>query len=478
MQSNNRYRSSHVLCIIALAIAAAFPVWGDDDGDAKSYDFLIRQRNIHRELTARSSMPVSTSLSNEQQKLPEERQTEEKQPEQSRQQPQKEPASVNSGETALSAGPPAPPRESGPPPKPSQGPTPGPSAEPAPEPPPPEPSTEPPTKPPEAVAEVAEAEQPRIASVRSKTTMLEKDQVYAVLGDSVTVTLKGEGWIYLGEKDRKEGVTFLTRDSSAQSTDFLFHVERKNSYELAFQRQKSSTAETVVKQVGIEVVSREEFSRYIGTGAENSLYKPGDAEKADYSLAHRLFENERYEEALEEYKARYVPGNPEISPEIADRIASLSLTFDKYNDALRFWEQNRETEGEYSDKAVAGIITVAVALGDENLFHSYIEDFLSIEEIPVEKQHLEAARFAEKNELHSTAITLLEEFIDRYPGSRSVDLAYFTLGRMYEKKSSIQDVKQAINYYTIIIENFPASEYWIKAEERKEYLDRHYLHIR
>ena len=182
--------------------------------------------------------------------------------------------------------------------------------------------------------------------------------------------------------------------------------------------------------------------------------------------------------ASEEYKNQYVPGDPETSPAIADRMASLSLTFDKYNDALRFWNQNMETEGEYRDKAVAGTISIAIAIGDDILFHSNIEDFLSIENVPIERQLLEAALFAEENELNNTAITILEEYIDRYPRSRSVDLAYFTLGRIYEKKSSIQDVKQAINYYTKIIENFPASEYWITAEERKEYLDRHFLHIR
>jgi hypothetical protein len=437
-----------------LLTAVVFHLNGQNDGDDKTYGFLTRQRDIHRELTAPLSpahKPASIMLQKESTK--EEHTIEE---------PVEEPPK------AVSAGPSALPEESGP--SPEAVPEPAPQS-------PPEPNRETPPGPPPST-EPAPAEQPRPAPVQPATTVLEKDQVYAVLGDSVTVTLKGEGWIYLGERDRKEGITFLTRESSPNSTDFLFQVDRKNSYELAFQLQKSSTAETLIKQVGIEVVSKEEFSRYIGSGPDNSFYKPGETEKADYSVAHRLYENERYREALEEYKNQYVPGDPEIGPEIADRIATLSLTFDKYNDALRFWDQNMETEGEYRDRAVAGTISVAIAIGDETLFHSNIEDFLSIENVPIEKQLLEAALFAEENELNNTAITLLEEYIDRYPRSRTVDLAYFTLGRIYEKKSSIQDVKQAINYYTKIIENFPASEYWITAEERKEYLDRHFLHIR
>ena len=59
-----------------------------------------------------------------------------------------------------------------------------------------------------------------------------------------------------------------------------------------------------------------------------------------------------------------------------------------------------------------------------------------------------------------------------------IDRAYFLLGQVLESKSSIQNIKAALNAYTNVTKNYPASNYWEDANKRIIYLKRFYLEAR
>jgi tetratricopeptide (TPR) repeat protein len=301
-----------------------------------------------------------------------------------------------------------------------------------------------------------------------------RDQVYALLGDSVTVSLRGEGWIFLGEKNNKEGISFLTRKRAAGNSDFLFQVERRDDYLLQFQQQRPQSGTIDVKVVEVNVVTEEEFSEYVGRRAEESLETQSTEEGGDYSLAERLYRNGRREDALSEYLRQYREGRPEIN----QRIAELSLEFARYNDATRFWKKNSDLEGELRKKAIQGLIEVALRLEDQQMLDQYLDELLAIKGLDIGEQLFGAARMEEENGYLEEAVVLYNTIVERYPNSDFLDRVYYSLGRIYEKKSTIQDVEMAINYYTIVVEQYPASRHWNQAQNRRDYLNRYYFQIR
>ena len=62
--------------------------------------------------------------------------------------------------------------------------------------------------------------------------------------------------------------------------------------------------------------------------------------------------------------------------------------------------------------------------------------------------------------------------------SEKTDEALFLRGQILEAESDIQDIKAAINAYSLLTKNYPASRYWNKANKRIIYLKRFYLEAR
>ncbi len=315
---------------------------------------------------------------------------------------------------------------------------------------------------------------PARITLSDKTSFLEKEELFALLEDTITVSLRGEGWIYTGEKNDKEGLTFLSREPTDETSDFLFQAARKDIFILEFQKHIAEAGETYLKQVTVTVVEEDTFAELISSSGGVNLGSTHGEVKGDYSLAERLYRNHRFADALEEYIERYKPGNPSINR----RIAELSFSLKQYHRASSYWQKNMSFKGKIYDQAVHGIVKAAVALKDQETLDLYLEEFIQIESVDIRNTLLEATEMEIEYGFLMTAVELLETYALKYPRGDDVDYVYFTLGTLYEKKSNIQDVEKAINYYTIVTEEFPASQYWLQAEDRKKYLKRAFLQIR
>ena len=58
------------------------------------------------------------------------------------------------------------------------------------------------------------------------------------------------------------------------------------------------------------------------------------------------------------------------------------------------------------------------------------------------------------------------------------DVIYFMLAELYRDCSEIRDERRAVEYYGMIVDLYPVSEYWERAKQKKAYLERTYIHIR
>lgn len=104
-------------------------------------------------------------------------------------------------------------------------------------------------------------------------------------------------------------------------------------------------------------------------------------------------------------------------------------------------------------------------------------------EIPVTKQApadskllLKEAQLLYNEKEYSAANKKLEEFFEAAVNNR--DEGLYLQGQILEAKSSIQNIKGAIEAYTTLTKNYPASKYWDDANKRIIYLKRFYLEVR
>ncbi|MDC7225824.1 MAG: hypothetical protein PQJ61_03555 [Spirochaetales bacterium] len=71
----------------------------------------------------------------------------------------------------------------------------------------------------------------------------------------------------------------------------------------------------------------------------------------------------------------------------------------------------------------------------------------------------------------------LEELLEAGSGNAADELL-FELAGIYETCPEIRDERKAVEYYKIIVDNYPISNYWAEAKAKIIYLERTYIYIR
>ena len=91
--------------------------------------------------------------------------------------------------------------------------------------------------------------------------------------------------------------------------------------------------------------------------------------------------------------------------------------------------------------------------------------------LEVQSQHnLEVARYyILKRKGYQGGISRLQEILDTNPTFSRLDEVYFLMG---EASLKLKKTEDAENYYGKIVKDFPESEYYKKAKEQKEQLEK------
>lgn len=301
-----------------------------------------------------------------------------------------------------------------------------------------------------------------------------RKHVYAVPEDVIAISMGGTGWIYLGERDRRKGIAFKARKNSPRATEFVFRTEKMGEYHLQFQQQDLFTGEERWQEVRVSVVGEERFAEILsGKHSEEEDPEIMDASPKGYILADTYYKEGRKKEALAEYLKNYTDGDPRVN----ERIAHLSFEQEKYAQAEQYWRKNLYEDDIYKEKAVVGIIRTAVRREDVTVFEKMLPELLAIDTIPTDEPLLEGAEFQIDRGNTMSAANILESFIDRYYDHEKADWAYFTLGNLHEKSGPLRDFRKAKYYYRVVLNDFPASSYWDKSEERIRYIDMYLLKV-
>ncbi|MEW5816865.1 MAG: outer membrane protein assembly factor BamD [Spirochaetota bacterium] len=315
------------------------------------------------------------------------------------------------------------------------------------------------------VQKITSQKMPEGENVKTKSINAQK-------GDTIGITMDRRGWLYLGESGGKDGIAFISRTIDSSSTAFIFKAEKRGQYRLLFQYQDMGKSTVENEQVIVSVLEKTESENVLA--AQKTPAKEEKSESpVDYSIAERLFKDSRYQDALREYLRIYRENDPYLN----NRIAELYVLLDKYINAEEYWFKNLNEDNAYRNLALRGLIKSSAKRKAEDIFDKYLNDFLRIREISIKDELAEAAEFQKGAGRLQTASTLLFEYLARYPDDKKIDWIYFSLGQIFEMESEIRDIRRSKEYYNKIINSYPTSMYWDKANERIMYLNRHFFQI-
>ncbi|MBN2552347.1 MAG: hypothetical protein JXB06_06235 [Spirochaetales bacterium] len=342
-----------------------------------------------------------------------------------------------------------------------------------------------------------QAEAPKSRQGPARVAVDERELV-ARRGDPIAIDLDGSGWIYEGLKAQAletgagtvssdpQGVEFLSRRSQQNRTSFSFRAAEYGQYELAFQLQDNQRAELRTQIVHLRVLPDQEFAAALdrqmrgaqgtqGTepaqGAQGIPAALQPVPGPPIAAADTLFDLGEYELALIEYTRNMRSGDPYLN----DRLAACYQATGEHLAAVKYYRENLGMEGEYGDRAAAGLARSSIALKDSLLLLEVLPPLLSQESVQIGSELLQIARFQTEDRRYSVAIQALQEYLSRYPDGRHLDEVYYRLARVYEMDSPYRDLESARHYYRLLYDSFPESLYVDRARERLNYLNRHFF---
>lgn len=270
------------------------------------------------------------------------------------------------------------------------------------------------------------------------------------------ISYPGRGWIYMGITDGSKDLSYFGRKLGTSDTNFTFQAKTEGTKILHFTKNDALQNEYIDDYIEVEILSEK--------GSNKTHIKAPEFKQVS-------------KKQIESVNKKVI----EISENTADNLqqtntlsASSSVTKPSETPII-------ETESEDQKNKVLPETSKAkekdFLVSDSN-DDSVLDTSSSIEERENfdPKTLLKEAKLLYNEKEFSFALEKIERVLEQNDIVK--DEALYLQGQCYEAKSEIQNIKKALNSYTLLVENFPASKYWDNANKRIIYLKRFYLEAR
>jgi tetratricopeptide (TPR) repeat protein len=294
--------------------------------------------------------------------------------------------------------------------------------------------------------------------------------IYARQGDDIEISFPENGWLLLEMPPAGSGLAFLSRHLEKGKTLFKFRGQKIGDYTLPFQFQDQAHGSIKRDTIEIKVVSQKEFDAVMGS-RESDSDKENKAQRRAYAA--KLLDLGNFKEALSEFLASYSEGDPALN----HLIAALALREKDYKNAILYWRKNLDEKGETRDQAVIGLIRAYLALNDRSALLGLARALLAIQNQPIEEDLGLLIRYFSSLKDEELEFDLLQEYVKRFPEGARLAEIYFLLGQIYEFSRTILDFQKARACYQIVVKEFPESPYFAPAQERVDFINRHYFRV-
>lgn len=262
------------------------------------------------------------------------------------------------------------------------------------------------------------------------------------------VTYPGTGWIYMGLTDNSKDIAYFGRKLGTKDTKFSLQARAAGTKIIHFYRNDPLTGQYLDDY--IEVVIK----------AENGSNKT-HIEAPEYKLPVQKKEKpaKKVEEAAEEIteeKSTETPAVKETSTDTTTAKETSTKAVSSEKPAAQTSAKTAPATETIKEETPSSAVKAESSLNPESL--------------------LKEAQLLYNEKEYSSALNKLNQYFEYSTDNR--DEALYLKGQILEAKSEVRDIKGAIDAYTTLTKNYPASKLWDSANKRIIYLKRFYLEVR
>ena len=256
------------------------------------------------------------------------------------------------------------------------------------------------------------------------------------------VTYPGSGWIYMGLTDNSKDIAYFGRKLGTKDTKFTLQARAAGTKIIHFYRNDPLTGQYLDDY--IEVIIQPE-------NGSNKTH----IEAPEYKLPVKKIEKpvKQIEEQSEETKAETEVET--VKPEVEKKQVEKSVPA-KPVPVVSEKKQVEKTPAQKENEQT---------VQTENSVQT-----------PNSQTLLKEAQLLYNEKEYKSALSKLNQFFELSTDNR--DEALYLKGQILEEKSEVRDIKGAIDAYSTLTKNYPASKYWDSANKRIIYLKRFYLEVR
>ena len=268
------------------------------------------------------------------------------------------------------------------------------------------------------------------------------------------VTYPGSGWIYMGLTDNSKDIAYFGRKLGTKDTRFSLQARAAGTKIIHFYRNDPLTGQYLDDY--IEVIIQPE-------NGSNKTH----IEAPEYKLPVKKLEKQvkQIEEQSEETEAENTETektetvNQKVSLKTTEPVKAIPV------------EINKTVSVAPEKKTSQTPVTTQKA--EQSIQEEQSEKSASS---PDSQTLLKEAQLLYNEKEYKASLSKLNQFFELSTDNR--DEALYLKGQILEEKSEVRDIKGAIDAYSTLTKNYPASKFWDSANKRIIYLKRFYLEVR
>ena len=280
------------------------------------------------------------------------------------------------------------------------------------------------------------------------------------------VTYPGTGWIYMGLTDNSKDLAYFGRKLGTKDTKFSLQARAAGTKIIHFYRNDPLTGQYLDDYVEVKIL------------AENGSNKT-HIEAPEYKLPVQKKEKpvKKTEEALEEVTETAPETKEPAQPAAKSAKAPAAATTATTPAAQATPAATAPTAATRSDATPAATSATKQTASTPASTNQPDTTTPAVTQTTANPDSLlQEAQLLYNEKEYKTALAKLNQFFEYSTDNR--DEALYLKGQILEAKSEIRDIKGAIDAYTTLTKNYPASKLWDSANKRVIYLKRFYLEVR
>ena len=275
------------------------------------------------------------------------------------------------------------------------------------------------------------------------------------------VTYPGSGWIYMGLTDNSKDIAYFGRKLGTKDTKFTLQARASGTKVIHFYRNDPLTEQYLDDY--IEVIIQPE------NGSNKTHIEAPEFKLPVKKLEKDVKQVEKQEEQSEEDDAE---SESKSTTTAAEKSGPATDSVKKTETVQKTSAETKNTaavssEEKQSEESASTNETEKLNQSAQSVQSSQTTDSQTL---------LKEAQLLYNEREYKSALSKLTQFFELSTDNR--DEALYLKGQILEEKSEVRDIKGAIDAYSTLTKNYPASKYWDSANKRIIYLKRFYLEVR